>query len=134
MTPSEFVDNNSRQIATKMEQQTGRRCTFDFEAVQWLEAYMRTLRPIEAADARQEQVNLLGAFLGQCLVNTYGGMWAQVDNSWLGVKVGENVIVAPWRKVEHFLTGDEAEAPTIFFDVVGSNFAGKIFHEATYIM
>jgi hypothetical protein len=78
---------------------------FDFgytrESVEWLEGYIERVR--QCGEFRDEQVqdrlvSAFGAFLGECVVRCYGGVWAERDETWCVAFPGDN-FVFPFAKV-----------------------------------
>ena len=76
----------------------------------------RELQP--KTERHQAVVTALGCFLGQCLVETYGGEWAAGPDGATGVGLAGRLFFNPFYLVERQLNqGEEASVLTFFRSV-----------------
>lgn len=88
---------------------------FDAAAVQRLSEFIEVQRPIVKDADKQGVIMALGCFLGQCLVDTYGGTWAQGPDKTTGVGINRAHFFNPFFRVSEQLAKGEAESVVKFF-------------------
>ena len=85
---------------------------FDFNysprSVKWLDEYIEQIRTQPASDAGREQlVSNIGSYLGEAIIEAYGGAWSQDESGWC-VRFDEQNRAYPFNKVaKQFLNGSE---------------------------
>ena len=78
---------------------------YDEESVEWVEGYIERIRSSVGEDSVVPISNLIGSFLGECVIANYGGHWREMDGSW-GVCFDEQNCVFPFAKVQkQFISG-----------------------------
>lgn len=88
---------------------------FDATAVEQLASFIEAQRSTLPAAEKQGIVTALGCFLGECLVQTYHGTWAQGPDGTTGVGINQSSFFNPFFRVsEHFEKGN-AESVLDFF-------------------
>jgi hypothetical protein len=103
--------------AEAVRQQLGA-TSFDATAVQLLASFIEGQRRILSAAEKQGVITALGCFLGECLVQTYNGTWAQGPDGTTGVGINQASFFNPFFRVsEHFEKGN-AESVVDFFAAV----------------
>lgn len=98
---------------------------YDAAAVQRLDEFIEVQRPIIKEADREGVITALGCFLGQCLVQTYGGTWAQDPQGNTGVGVNKNSFFNPFYRVSEQLTQGPAQSVAAFFAGVPERLAAK---------
>ncbi|UOG75741.1 hypothetical protein MTX78_03895 [Hymenobacter tibetensis] len=88
---------------------------FDTAAVERLAEFVEAQRTTVSAADRQGVVTALGCFLGQCLVDVYGGTWAQGPDGTTGVGIKERHFFNPFFRVAQQLDKGAAESVATFF-------------------
>ena len=76
--------------------------TFGFNApsVKWLEGYIERQRANSPKpDFVKNRSSVLGCFLGECIIRTYGGQWSDDDQYGLCVAFNEETAAFPLAKV-----------------------------------
>jgi hypothetical protein len=115
--PSESPLTSLRAAAESVRQQLQVNA-FDIAAVQRLSDFIEQQRPI-IKDAEKEGVIMaLGCFLGQCLVDTYGGTWAQGPDKTTGVGINRAYFFNPFFRVSEQLAKGEPESVVKFFAAI----------------
>jgi hypothetical protein len=67
-----------RQVANE---QFGVTPDYDEAGVRWLDSYINGQHERASEELKQKLVNTLGAFLGECIRNTYGDQWGSEPDS-----------------------------------------------------
>jgi hypothetical protein len=108
---------NAALVASSAKDRLGQELAFDEQAVRWLDGYIQ--RQHEAGDpaSRDGLVNTLGSFLGECIIRSFAGEWAQVDGSWC-VRFDERNAVFPFAKVAKQLENGSADSVLSFFTFI----------------
>jgi hypothetical protein len=89
---------------------------FDEAAVRWLDGYIDRHRISANAELQNKLVNTLGSFFGECIRQTYGGIWSSDDEArfWF-IQFSEANAVYPFDKVEkHLQNGSEDSVLSMF--------------------
>jgi hypothetical protein len=102
------------QAAEAIRQQL-RLAAYDASAVQRLAKVIEAQRPSLAESNRENVVTALGCFLGQCLVQTYGGQWAAGPDGTTGVGIGGHSFFNPFYWVAEQLTHGQTSSVAVFF-------------------
>jgi hypothetical protein len=85
---------------------------FDFDcsprSVKWMDDYIEQIRTQPADDAGREQlVSNIGSFLGEAIIQAYGGAWSQDERGW-HIRFDAQNRAYPFNKVaQQFLNGSE---------------------------
>ena len=102
---------------------------YNRESVQWVEEFIEQQR--RAADVTPEStanlVRIIGSYLGECVIHTYGGEWRQHEGEW-GVFFDNSNAVFPFAKVRKQFENGLAGGDSIlgFFEIIGPVFLNKI--------
>lgn len=92
------------------------------ESVAWVEGFIerQRTRPDFDGPLADRLTDVLGSFLGECLIETYGGRWELIDGRW-GVRLPNGIAAFPFSKVykqlDEGLAGGESIAS--FYRVAG---------------
>lgn len=98
----------------------------DRDGVVWLDGFLQRQHAQQLEAQHQGQptedfdglVNVLGSFLGECMVNAHGGMWRETENG-LGVAFPPKDVVAyPFAKVRKHLLEGAGDSVLSMFDVI----------------
>lgn len=97
---------------------------YDRESVAWLSAHIsssraRWQREIDR-DTYQGMRELMGCYLGECLVHVHGGRWVDFDGAAVEIKDpdGELHFAFPFSKVARHCAEGAAEDVLAFFDAI----------------
>jgi hypothetical protein len=91
------------------------------DRVYWLDGYVQRQHETGDPDQREGLVNTLGAYLGQCIIETYGGIWARVDGV-LCVAFDAKNDANPFAKVAKHLENGREDSCLSFFTAIPSVF------------
>lgn len=97
--------------------QLGHELAFDEKAVRWLDEYIQRQHENGEPRNRDGLVNTLGSFLGECIIHSFGGAWALVDESW-SVRFDETNAVFPFAKVAKQLENGSEDSVLSFFTLI----------------
>jgi len=87
---------------------------FDTAGVQVLDTFIEGQRDTLSAAEKEGVVTALGCFLGECLVQTYGGTWAQGPDGTTGVGINQSSFFNPFYRVAEQLEKGAAESVVAF--------------------
>lgn len=88
---------------------------FDAAAVQQLASFIETQRSTLPAAEKQGVITALGCFLGECLVQTYNGTWAQGPDGTTGVGINQTSFFNPFFRVAEQFEKGNTESVVDFF-------------------
>jgi len=131
---------NAELVASVAQQQNGLIAKFDETGVRWLDGFIQTEHDRHKPDNHDGLMSTLGAFLGECIMATYGGDWEEMNDT-ICVRFDPRNVTFPFvRVLKHLQNGkDEAilpyflNLPSIFVDRNGEGKAdsfGSIEPEA----
>lgn len=110
-----------------MRQVSGFDFGYDLQSVVWLDGYIERQRARD--DITQELVdglvNVLGSYLGECVINCYGGYWENEDGQWRVSLDGDNAVYPFAKMRKQFQNGTEDSIKS-FFEVIPILFASAI--------
>ena len=112
-----------RENAELVVEQMQRLCDFDFaydeRSVEWLAGYIerqRVRKDIDE-DTITGLVNVFGSYLGECIIQCYGGAWEPEENTWT-VRFDERNAVFPFAKVSKQFANGREDSITAFFTLI----------------
>jgi hypothetical protein len=111
-TPNPLASLTAAAEAVRQQLQVN---AFDAAAVERLAEFIEGQRPTLKAADRQGVVMALGCFLGQCLVQTYGGTWAQGPDGTTGVGINQTSFFNPFYRISQQLDKGQPESVAAFF-------------------
>ncbi|MBO0357559.1 hypothetical protein J0X19_06345 [Hymenobacter sp. BT186] len=91
---------------------------FDAAAVQQLASFIEAQRSTLPAAEKQGVITALGCFLGECLVQTYNGTWAQGPDGTTGVGINHTSFFNPFFRVAEQFEKGNTESVVDFFTSV----------------
>src|SRR5437867_1704433 len=104
---------NAALVVRTVRENLDTELTFDQAGVEWIDGYINRLRECSAADERSGLISTLGSFVGECIIRTFGGSWAEKDGRW-GVQT-KRVWACPFAKIEkQFENGPEDSVASFF--------------------
>ena len=97
------------------------------ESVVWLEGYIERMKEAKIFNGpgRDKLISVFGSFLGECLVQCYGGTWKKRDGAW-GIVFDDENIALPFTAVADQVDHGRASGIHRFFDLVPITFVGCI--------
>lgn len=94
------------ELATLVRQEL--KVNFDSDSVKFVEDFIERNKVDFSKEQWQGLINACGAFLGQCIIENYGGKWERDENDVICVGFDEDNKVYPFAKVsKQFENGTE---------------------------
>ncbi|MGH2552800.1 MAG: hypothetical protein ACRDEB_03745 [Chitinophagaceae bacterium] len=96
---------------------------YDADSVKFIEGFIERNKNSFDKEQSSGLINSLGSFLGQCIINNYGGQW-RVDNETGSVAVvfDDNNIAYPFAKVSKQFDNGLEDSVYSFYSVIPSIF------------
>ena len=117
MTPLEMIRANAELAVQSARERLGLSLSFDRAGVEWLDGHLNRLHGRLPSEVQAGVVNVMGSFLGECIVRSHGGEWIEKSAEWLvQVKRAYTVSVNVFGKVEKQLAGIEGESVLSLYD------------------
>jgi hypothetical protein len=131
------VEENIKKNAELAIQQLRPLSQMDFgynvSSVNWLEGYIERLRSsgeLKDEAKRKGLSNVLGSFLGECIVRCYGGRWVKQDGMW-GVSIGDDFIAYPFNKIGKHMENGLEDSIHNFFTGIPVLLSGHVYEQQT---
>lgn len=90
---------------------------FDEVGGRWLDGYIQRQHERSDPANRDGLVSALGSFLGECIVRTFGGEWAEGDGTWY-VRFDDRNVAYPLTKVAKHLEHGAEDSVLSFFTAI----------------
>jgi hypothetical protein len=118
MTQLEQINANADLAVATAQERLGVKLTFDRHGAEWLDGHLDRLRGHLSAEAQAGVVNVMGSFLGECVVRAHGGEWFENEHGeWLvRVRREYSIAVNVFGKVEKQLNSADGESVLSLFD------------------
>lgn len=125
MTPEEQIRANAQLVIDRFSQLSELHTPFGYnrKSVEWLDGFIERARSTANITSAEiaKLVQILGSYLGECVIHAYGGTWKEQEGQW-GVFFDDSNAVFPINKVhKQFQNGGEDSIPS-FFEVIGEVF------------
>ena len=110
----EKIKKNVRLFQLNVREDFGVELSFDEEAVKWIDSFVNALHEGHDFAVISGLASGIGCYLGQCILETYGGKWVEVDGNCC-VRVNELLDVYPVHIVtNHLKEGQDSSIYTKF--------------------
>jgi hypothetical protein len=129
-SPQDAIRANAELVIEKFRSlsELGERFGYNRESVAWVDGFIERQRSQSGftIESAAMLVQVIGSYLGECVIHEYGGAWREDEGSW-GVFFDDLNAVFPFRKVHKQFQGgnDSGESILGFFDLIGP----VIFHK-----
>jgi len=123
-SPEEAIRANAKLVVDKFRSLSGLEASFGYnrESVAWVDGFIERYRskPDFTIESAAMLVQVIGSYLGECVIHEYGGEWRQREDGW-GVFFDDKNAVFPFAKVyKQFENGVERGDSILgFFDLIG---------------
>ena len=101
---------------------------FNRESVVWIEGFIERQRinPDITDETKEGLVNVLGSFLGECIIHLHGGQWRRDNNGW-GIRFDRKNAAYPFNKLRKLMKNGVEGGDSIvsFLDITGILFKQK---------
>jgi len=110
----------AEKLITTMGAQSGLELGYDDASVEWVDGFVERQRVRFQGEEAQGLVNVIGAFLGECVIANHGGRWREDEHGW-GVFFDDGNAAYPFAKVrKQFDNGREGgDSVHSFYETIG---------------
>ena len=114
---------NAELVRTVAKEQLGVDVACDEAGVRWLDGYINRQHESASDELKDQLVNTLGSFLGECIRHTYGGQWASdpQSGSWC-IQFSAGNAAYPFSKVRKQLQNGADDSVLPFFTAMPALF------------
>jgi hypothetical protein len=121
----ERIKHNAQLVVKEMGQLSGFDFGYDARSVAWLDGYIERQRIREdmTPELMDSLTNILGSYLGECVIACYGGNWQIEPDGQLRVSFNEDNAVYPLAKVQKQFQNGAEDSIKSFFAVIPVLFA-----------
>lgn len=118
---------NAELVVSVARDQLGEVVGYDEVGVRWLDGYIQRQHEQGNPANHEGLVNTLGSYLGECIIRSFGGKWAEVDGSWC-VRFDDRNAAYPFAKVGKQLEHGAEDSVFSFFTLIPVLFRGRSNH------
>jgi hypothetical protein len=117
------IKRNAELVIQQMGQVCGFNFGYDAQSVAWLDGYVerQRARPDMTPELTNGLVSVFGSYLGECVINCYGGYWEEEAGEWRVSFDSENAVY-PFAKVRKQFEGGPGDSIKSFFEVIPAIF------------
>ena len=110
---------NARRAIEQLGPLSGIEFGYNRESVVWLAGYIEQLRQNGVLDEATKEglVNVLGSYLGECIIHCFGGAWRELDGRWC-VALDDGNVASPFAKVVKQMENGLDDSIKGFFDTI----------------
>jgi len=113
----ERIRANAGLVISVAREELRQEIGYDEAGVRWLDGYIKGQHDQGDPKNLDGLVNTLGAYLGECIVHSFGGEWANIDGSW-GIRFDERNAAFPFAKVRKQLENGAGDSVLSFFALI----------------
>ncbi len=99
MNELENIRKNADLVIKVIGENNGVNLAFDADSVEWLDGFIERQRENADEEKIQKLSSVLGSFLGECIINNFGGRWEQTEYG-LAVTFDDGNAAFPFNKIE----------------------------------
>lgn len=99
MNQLENIRKNAELVIKVIGENNGVELAFDAGSVEWLDGFIERQRENADDEKIRSLSSVLGSFLGECIINNFGGQWEQTENG-LAVRFDDGNAAFPFNKTE----------------------------------
>jgi len=112
-----------RQFSPLVDFQFG----FNARSVAWLDAFIENQlqRPDLEERTRESLIDVLGSFLGECIISCFGGRWERVEDEWC-ICFSKQDVIYPFKKIGRRFTNGPRDSLKDFFEMIPAAFQDHV--------
>jgi hypothetical protein len=117
----ERIKANSEMVIQKLQPLSGIDFGYTQESVEWMEGYIERLREsgeLETVEMKDKLASVLGSFLGECIIRSYGGSWKEHESGMWCVAFNEKDMAFPFVKVLKQMDNGLEDGIASFFSAI----------------
>ena len=116
-SPLEQIRANAALVIRIASDQLGVTIGCDEAGVRWLDGYIQRQHEQGDPSTRDGLTSTLGSFLGECIIQGFGGAWAQDNGSWC-VRFDDRNAAFPFAKVAKQLENGREDSVLAFYSLI----------------
>ncbi len=113
------IRENAELVIEQLSPLSGLAFGYNAESIAWVDGFIEQQRG--RSDIDQNAIdglsNVLGSFLGECIIRCFGGNWQNADGEWC-VRFDDKNAAYPFRKVRKQFANGQEDSIKKFFDVI----------------
>jgi len=125
MTPEENIRANAQLVVDRLSSISGLNTRFGYNhaSVKWVDGFIERRRSTENINSSGTAmlIQVLGSYLGECVIHTYGGTWKEKDGQW-AVFFDDANGVFPFNKVRKQFQNGHEDSILSFFEINSEEF------------
>ena len=118
------IKANAEFVIKQLGPLSGFKFGLNAESVAWVDSFIeqQRIRLELDADAINGIINVLGSFLGECIIQCFGGAWDNLIGEWF-IKFDKDKAAFPFSKVRKQFANGKEDSISSFFDSIPVLFA-----------
>ena len=129
MTDQEKLRANAELVVGQLRQASGMDdFGYNAESVEWLDGFIerQRVRPEFADETAADRLSqMLGSYLGECVISCYGGEWREQEGTW-AVDFGGGNAAFPFNKVRKQFLNGASDSVHSWFQTIPVVFAQRL--------
>lgn len=119
ITHAEEYRAAAKNVVAQLREDLGVELKYDEQSVEWLDGYINRIRTQLDKETYPGLATALGAYVGEAIINTYGGAWAYFEqqDQW-GIRFDNGDGAFPISKVYKQLEDGELDSILSFFTLI----------------
>jgi hypothetical protein len=111
---------NAELVIRMFSKETAFEFGYNTESVKWLDEYIEHIRQNQWTEEEFNQlVSNLGSYLGEAIINSFGGAWTVDQRGW-AIRWDDFNLVYPFIKVARHLNHGQTDSIYSFYAVTGA--------------
>lgn len=113
------IKANAELVIKQLGPLSGLEFGYNADSVGWVDGFIEQQRIRSDTDKNMIDglVNVLGSFLGECIIRCFGGRWRNANGEWC-VSFDDENVVYPFNKVRKQFANGPEDSIKRFFDVI----------------
>lgn len=113
------IRRNVEYVKTRFSETLGVTLDFNSESIEWIDGYIdRNGKKLNTVKLRDGMTNILGSFLGETIIEVYGGDWRVNHENLLGIRFDNNSWAFPFSKTHKHFKNGQVDSIYSFFKMV----------------
>jgi len=112
------VHSNTRRVIEGMQEELQVTLQLDADSILWLDDYINKQRDLITKDLRDQMIEGFGCYLGDSIIEVYGGRWVLHESQGLCVQLKTDAVALPFPAVaRQFAPGSPSSIFAMFAKV-----------------
>lgn len=124
MSMEDRIRANAELVVAVARSQLGEAIGYDEDGVRWLDGFVQRRHEQGDPAERARLVSTLGSYLGECIIRSFGGEWAEIEGTWC-IRFDDRNAAYPFAKVAKQLERGAEESVLGLFAAIPMLFHGK---------